>query len=154
MTDPHFEKLATCLSAMNKPLDEIDLPCTAITARSHTMCNNGIHDATPGSLPFPAELIETRREENEQYAVVPGLADVLRSCRREHKLPSELGADWARASTRVDLRGYCHFPGGSFTGSTLMKQGGRRHGRDTFRLASFSSSRVARRANARTHILS
>ena len=85
--------------------------CGPEAARSQTLCINAAHDSMPDIVEFPESMIDVMGEPGERVAFVPGLADTLRRCYEESKLPSELGIDWARPGKEIDLTDYHSFPG-------------------------------------------
>jgi predicted dehydrogenase len=89
-------KLWTCLDAITSGGP---VPCTAETARAHTLVVNGIH-AAGGSHALPEARI--RREEDRTW--VPGLGEDLVRCFDEGRRPGELDLDWAGNAARLDLR--------------------------------------------------
>jgi hypothetical protein len=94
------------------------LVCGLEAAMAQTICMNGAQESAPAIKAFPCELVESRKIDFNQdghpaeYVVVNGLADALEACYHAWKLPSEMGAAWAQAGCRVDLRGYEWYPGG------------------------------------------
>lgn len=83
--------------------------CGLEAAYSHTLCINGMQDSMPDIQDFPQEYI--RYDDVRQITWVEGLAEVMKECFKEWKLPSELNVPWAKAGREIDLRNYTEFKG-------------------------------------------
>ena len=77
------------------------------------MCVNGAQDAAE-VVSFSDEDVRRDGEGGEELVWVAGLEDAMQEAYAQAKLPSELGAPWARAGSRLDLRDYQSFSGGKF----------------------------------------
>lgn len=86
--------------------------CGLETARSQTLCINGAQDSMPEAIEFPKSMIDVMGEPGDRVTYVPGLAETLRECCEQSLLPSEMGIDWAKPGTEIDLTDYRRFPGG------------------------------------------
>jgi predicted dehydrogenase len=105
--DHQFRKLFEAVEAVNAP---VPIVCGVETARSQTVCINGIQESMPDIVTFPRSVIQ--RDEELQRWWVKGLDEVLVKCYQKGVLPSESGVPWAKAGWMVDLEDYHYFPGG------------------------------------------
>lgn len=107
--EPQVTKLWTCLARL---AGGGTIPCGLEAARAQTICANGAQDSAGAPVDFPRELLHVKGEAPQRLVWVDGLAEALRQCYADGKLPSEAGLSWARAGRLVDLHGYRYFPGG------------------------------------------
>jgi predicted dehydrogenase len=91
----------------------IVVTCGIEAARSQTLCINGAQDSSRPVVAFPRRLIRAAGDGPKRLTFLPGLAGVLRECFKKNKLPSELGAPWAKPGKPIDLTNYRRFPGGT-----------------------------------------
>jgi hypothetical protein len=101
--------------AMEAAAGEAQQPiaCPPEAASSHTLCMNGIQESMPDIVEFPQSLINVQGPPDDRLTWVTGLREVLEQCYEEWKLPSELGAEWAKAGEEAKLSTYEFFPGGA-----------------------------------------
>lgn len=107
--EPEITKVWTCLASL---AGEASIPCGLEAARAQTICVNGAQDSAGEPVAFPHKLLRFAGENPKRLTWVAGMADVLRSCYEAGALPSEIGVEWARAGTPVNLSDYRFFPGG------------------------------------------
>lgn len=109
LSEPQAAKLSICVDAI---FGGPKIPCGLETARSHTICLNGIHDSMPEATAFPPELVEQTGEGAKRLTYIEELPVIWRGCYERAELPSEIGVSWARRGRAVDVRDYAWYPGG------------------------------------------
>lgn len=108
------DKLWQCIDAIRNGGRPV---CGLEAAMAQTLCMNGAQESAPGITPFPPAMIQCQKQvvdgnKTDEYTVVTGLIEMLRTCYDLDNLPSEQGLPWAKAGHRVDLRAYEWYPGG------------------------------------------
>ncbi len=88
------------------------MACPPEAARSQTLCMNGIQESPSEIVEFPESLTTVDGPPDDRLTWVPELAGVFKECYEQNKLPSELGASWAKAGETVDLTDYRFYPDG------------------------------------------
>lgn len=87
---------------------EAQIPCGLEAASSHVICINAAQESI-NPVVFPSNIV--KREEEKKLTWVEGLAETLKECYAAGKMPTELGADWAKLGKKIDVRGYDYFKG-------------------------------------------
>jgi hypothetical protein len=105
-------KLWDAMEATADPGSARPIACPPEAASSQTLCMNGIQESMPEIVEFPRAVINTEGPPDDRLTWVTGLGEVLEQCYEEWKLPSEIGAEWAKAGDEVDLTNYRFYPGG------------------------------------------
>ncbi|HKM32600.1 MAG TPA: Gfo/Idh/MocA family oxidoreductase, partial [Oscillospiraceae bacterium] len=103
-------KLTKTIAAIN---GEGEIPCNALTCIPHLRVSNALFDMVD-IIDYPKEFVHVDEDRNLIY--VDGVYEALLECFEHFKLPSELGANFAKEETYMDLRGY-----NSFSGERLEK---------------------------------
>lgn len=80
------------------------------SAGLQVLVTNAAHTSMPVITDFPAKDIVTTGEVGKRERTVNGIEDVLTACHAGGKLPSELGAAWAKAGKVIDVRKLTTFP--------------------------------------------
>lgn len=107
-SDHQFRKL---FEAVRAARDDIPAVCTAETARSQTLCIDGIQDSIASVVEFPRSVL--KRDNMHKRWLAEGSDDMLNKCFSKAVLPSETGVPWAERGKIVDLTNYTYYPGGS-----------------------------------------
>lgn len=102
---PAGSVLEKTIIAANTAMGHGSVVCTPEAASVHTRVVNAITENIPETPVFPEDV--TVR--NEERVWIKGLYEILCQCYDEGKLPSELGASWARKAVKIDLSSYDHF---------------------------------------------
>ena len=86
--------------------------CGIEAALPHVVCINGMQEAVPEIVDFPQELIKTWKDEegNSAAVYVDGLAEIMKDCYNNWRLPHELGVEWSRVDEEIKLTDYDYFP--------------------------------------------
>ncbi len=93
--------------ATNIVLGKAQVVCGPEAASAHTKCVNAITEAIPETPVFPEEYVVYDEENPRKYC--KGLAEILHQVYETGKLPSELGAPWAKAAVTKDVSNYDSF---------------------------------------------
>ncbi|WP_165972313.1 Gfo/Idh/MocA family protein [Paenibacillus piri] len=101
------DKLRVCIDAIVSGSGQV--PCGLEAAYSQLLAVNAAMDAIPQAPGYPESLVHLDDETNAVW--VEGLADTLKRCFDEWKLPSETGTAWAAPAKHVDFAGYREFRG-------------------------------------------
>jgi predicted dehydrogenase len=101
---PQFKKLYDAIDAVREASPIV--VCGPEAASAQTLAVNGLHESAGDAVPLPDRIVLRDADRSS----VEGLADVLRRCYQEGRLPSELPVPWAVKGPRVDLAGYDGFP--------------------------------------------
>ena len=100
-------KLWECVAAVQ---DRRTLPCGLETALSQTIAVNGLQDAAAVVQVDPAHVHVTKYPEKTQ-TWIDGIAEVVRRCYAENRLPQTHDAPWVVDSAGMDLSNYTAFAG-------------------------------------------
>ncbi|OGD27211.1 MAG: hypothetical protein A2Y56_15535 [Candidatus Aminicenantes bacterium RBG_13_63_10] len=84
--------------------------CGLEAASAHVLAVNGMQESSDGIRGFPESLVAWRGPAGARVAAVRGLPEILWRCYEEGKLPSEVGASWARPGKVLNLGSYGCFP--------------------------------------------
>ncbi len=106
--DPFEEVIRKLWLAVDAVRGEAQIPCGLEAASSQVICINAAQEST-NPVEFPSDII--RRLEEEKLTWVEGLAETLKECYAAGKMPSEMGASWAKLGKKIDTRGYDYFKG-------------------------------------------
>lgn len=108
---PEFEhplhKLFQAVRAVREPTPIL---CGPEAAFAQILCVGGIQDSAPEARTFPDHMIFRDAQQGRRW--VKGLDDRLYECYLEGALPGEKKIPWARRGQKVNLEGYCWYPGG------------------------------------------
>jgi predicted dehydrogenase len=77
--------------------------CGIEAAAAQTFAMSAAQKSTPKTVDFPKDLIEIEGEPGKRRTSVRGLEQSLNQCFDNSMLPSELGIEWARAGTKVEV---------------------------------------------------
>ncbi len=102
--EEHFRKLWYTIDAIRYGKDTL---CGPEAAMSQTICLNGAHESMEEISEFPQNIV--RYDEIKEMTWVQGLAEGLKKCYKDWKLPSELDIPWAKGDQEINLVGYDYF---------------------------------------------
>jgi predicted dehydrogenase len=77
--------------------------CGIEAAAAQTFAMSAAQTSMPKITDFPKDLIEIEGEQGKRRTSVRGLEQSLNQCFDNSMLPSELGIEWARAGTKVEV---------------------------------------------------
>jgi len=86
--------------------------CGLEAATSQTLCSNGAQDSMPRVQNFPRSLLKKEGDPGKATLFVEGLAETMKECYDQGRLPSELGVSWSKKGKIIALIDYKSFPGG------------------------------------------
>lgn len=93
LPNTHFGKLDKIIEAILD--DNVTILCGLETAGVLPLCIEQIHQSVPHPTIFPENKLKFDKTDNIIW--VDGLADTMRRCYEEWKLPQELGVQWAKS---------------------------------------------------------
>ena len=79
------------------------VPCGIEAATAQTLVVSAAEASMPEAVEFPARLVQRAGDAGARKTWVEGLDDVLLTCYRDWRLPSELGAAWSAPGDEVDM---------------------------------------------------